>query len=134
MCDGILIGYVCEGDADYLKKVVSVISAENFSGDVLAIPETWDGCPVTHVGYITSVDRREDWSDYQHMKLNSVEEIYRIRPHVIRVPKNVKKVIIPSSVIDIGEKAFWDYNGEIEVDVNNPVYKTKNGWYAKKEG
>ncbi|MBQ8689521.1 MAG: hypothetical protein IJ515_04070 [Clostridia bacterium] len=108
----IKIGYK-GGDYSYVLSIKDIKFDEN--DETVRLPDTYNGEPITHVGYSqTFIPAHEEWADWHHPSKGSdfVPAKYDKQLNLIHVPEHVKKIILPSTIID-GIYAFTYANGTV---------------------
>ena len=93
--------------------------------------------PITHIGYKYEFEpAHEEWADWHHPSkgCDYVPDRHYLRNISLKLPANIKKVVIPQTVEAISFYA-WEgcENVTFEVHRDNKIYTTRNGKIVRKE-
>lgn len=126
-----IIETIRNGDASEPTLYQSVTDIIFEEGDeVVYVPETNNGMPVTHVGLGEEyVEGREVWCDWHHAGRGSDYEPahYKYAYFEISIPTSVKKLVFPKTLRYFSPKGFNNPgNAIIDVDPDNPELGIKN--------
>ena len=121
-----------------MSTYVSIVEIEFDADDVIVhLPDTYLGKPITHLGYGERfVPAHEEWCDWHHPGKGSdwIPDSYEQAFLTFRIPKYVKKIVIPSTIETISFCAFERADHVVfEVDPENRKYTVdKKGRLVKK--
>lgn len=141
VCENIKFGY--EG-----KRISIIVAIKNIifeeTDEVVRIPDTFEGRPITHLGYTQDFEpAHEVWCDWHHPSKGSdyVEDKYTFKSTSIRVPSHVKKLIFPKTLESFGylcilNSSPLEYEAEegssLWVNDKGELYQYKNNLILKK--
>ena len=118
--------------------VVLVGVASGADDEVLNIPShfpDWEE-PLTHIGYKEEYEEGyERWCDWHHPAKGSeyVPACYTLKPVSLNISPEIKKIVIPKTVMKISSEAFGGVRNAIfEVDSDNPYFTVENNEIVNK--
>lgn len=105
--------------------------------EVIYIPGTYEGAPITHVGYREEHKEAEErWHDWHHpaQGMEYIPERYELEWAEIKTPTTLKRVVFPKETTNINP-CFFDRRKELvfEIDPENEEYGiSKEGKITKR--
>lgn len=113
------------GEVGKEEELVSVYAVRLDEGEhEIVFPESFEGKPVTHIGYGEEYCEGEfRYHDWHHPAQGGdyYPEHYEISSHSLGIPSTVTRIYIPKSVKRVGYDAFSGFEkpGAIEIDPEN---------------
>ena len=117
------------------REYLSVTKVEVEEGETeIVFPDSFEGKPVTHIGYIEKFSEAEErYHDWHHpgQGMEYFPAHYETESICLRIPKSVTSIVIPACVKDVSFYAFdgIDLKKIVKIAPENPYIEIREKGY-----